>query len=42
MKYHYKKNNDIKIFLDKLDIILSDNNDKDYKKLIKNLIKNKI
>jgi FlaA1/EpsC-like NDP-sugar epimerase len=37
-----QKNNDIKIFLDKLDIILSDNNDKDYKKLIKNLIKNKI
>ena len=37
-----QKNNEIKIFLDKLDKILSDNNDKDYKKLIKNLIKNKI
>jgi FlaA1/EpsC-like NDP-sugar epimerase len=37
-----QKNNDIKIFLDKLDKILIDNNDKDYKKLIKNLIKNKI
>ena len=37
-----QRNNEIKIFLDNLDKTLSDNNNKDCKKLIKNLIKNKI
>ncbi len=37
-----QKNNEIKIFLDRLDKILRDNNDKDYKKLIKDLITKKI